>query len=131
MATERMADGEARMIEVFGWRVNHPEALHHAARALIGRDGERNNFVKAQYVKGEIDDRFRRFGGIASSPMLECDPPAYFNARREMSFKRRHIETDETDKAGDSHYFHGPATEAVAIEVLPDTRNPSIAFLAG
>jgi hypothetical protein len=131
MAPEWMAGVEAWVIEVLARRAGHTEALHHAAGALIGRNRKRNNLIEAQYLKSEINRRLCRFGGVAPPPMFESEPPAYFNARRERSFKGWHIETDETYKVGDPHYFHGPATKPVAIEVLSDVRNPSVAFLAG
>jgi hypothetical protein len=73
---QRVAFGEARVLEIIGGRAGHAEFFHDAARAKVGGHGEGDHFRQRQLLEGVAQATARAFGGEAPIPMRGGQPPA-------------------------------------------------------
>ena len=58
------------MVEIVGGVVRHAELFHHAARAQISGEGERDEARELERIEGVIDDGARAFCRETAAPMV-------------------------------------------------------------
>lgn len=68
MKPQRMAEGNAWMLEVFGRIAAHPEPLHDPPRRLVEPRGEGDDLVQAELLEAVGDRSSARLGCIAAGP---------------------------------------------------------------
>src|SRR4051794_36399399 len=112
MATERVADRNARVVEVVGGIARHPEALHHAHRAGVPRRGERDDLLEAQLLEAEAERGPRAFRGVAEAPGVTRQPPADLDRGSEWGIECDLGEPGEPDERGVRSPLHRPQTPA-------------------
>src|SRR4051812_29144225 len=98
MRAQRAAGGNARVLEGAGLVFLHAKALHHRARAAIGRHGEGDDLVQTELFESKLQRAARAFGGEAFAPMRLCQPPADLDTRRTRQLRDRRLQADETDE---------------------------------
>jgi len=129
MAAQRMALGQAGVVEVGGGIVNHADLLHHPARALILGNGKRDKAGEAKGLKGEVNHGARAFGGQASAPAVESETPANFNRGHEWRVVAGDVEADKADEPLLGDEFGGVDAVAVTVEVLLDAGDEVVGLL--
>jgi hypothetical protein len=92
---------------------------------------ERNNLREFQFIEAECQRGAGTFGRVAVAPEVGGEPPADFDAGREVGCEWRMSKTDESGECRDANNFHGPQAEAVLVEVLFDASGAGIAFFTG
>src|SRR5581483_2467692 len=98
MATQGMARGQVRMIEIFRWAMSHADFLHNAARANILRNGKGHERVKPEPVKSIVHHPAGSFRGKPFIPVACCETPANLYARCKGGSEIRHRQTDISDE---------------------------------
>src|SRR6185295_4538589 len=83
---QRMAGGDARVLEVVLRVVGHPDLLHHPPGAEVARHGEGDDLPEPWPLQGpaeaeRLDGPFRR---VAPVPERGREPPADLHAGREV-----------------------------------------------
>ena len=111
---------EVRMIEVFGRQACHSQTLHDSLRAVVCRNGHRDDLRKLQFVKREIERRSGGFRREAFSPVIAGQPPADLNAGCEVGIKPGHSQSDESNEVGDPGNFDRPQAETMTFEMFAD-----------
>lgn len=128
MRTERVPGGQVWMLEVVGRRTCHGESFHHSPRTDVGGDRECDDFFGLHLVERKIERRLCSFCCVAAPPEFRRQPPADFDARGEVCGIRGDAHTDEPGKVGGAADFDCPLAEAVAMEMVGDSRRQAIAF---
>ena len=118
------------MIEVVRGIVSHAELLHDASGPQIIRYGERDNFIQCRRFEAVAQRRPSAFRSQALSPILGRQPPADFNARREVRDETWHVQSDEADERPIAPDFRGEQAESVLAKVFLHTIHALIAFSA-
>ena len=75
-----------------------------------------------------IQDRQSGLGCIPAPPMFHCKPPADLDARREVRFKARDRQSNESRKRSNAGNLESPESEAMSFEVLLDPVGGPIAL---
>lgn len=127
---ERVTLGKPGMIEVILRAALHPELLHDAERATIGRHGERNDLGEREPIEAESERGARGFRRVATALMRGGQAPADFHARSEVRLEAREREADEARERRDTGNLQRPEAEAVLVEVRLDAVCEGIALLA-
>src|SRR4029079_5694351 len=86
------------MVEVAGGIVSHAEALHHAAGAVGIRHGEGDSVAQAQPFEAKLQRRCGCLARIAMTPRVKRNPPADFDAGREMRLETWMPDAAETEE---------------------------------
>src|SRR6185436_3588949 len=119
---------DARVLEVLG--ILKAQLLHHAARARVSGNGERNDFGQSDALKAILQRRPRSLGGQSLAPPPACQPPTDFDAGGEGRLEGRNRQTDESDKGSLVRHLHCPEAVAMFFEVVLYPANRSDSFLA-
>lgn len=123
-----MPFGQARVVEVVGRLVAQAEPLHHAARAEVRGNGERDDFAQPEALEPETQGRARGLDRVAPAPVLGGESPGDFDAGGEGRFEARHAQPHHAEEGRHVGAFERPQAEAVAIEVLADAGSQGIAL---
>src|SRR3954468_25081320 len=123
-----MSVRHARVVEIVGRIVRHPDPAHDRAGAYVGRRGERDELLGTQLAERVGGARERRLGRVPLSPVVGREPPADLDAGREMRVEGRHDQPDEADERRDSRHLDGPGAEAVTREVPLRAPRQSVAL---
>ncbi len=103
-----MSGRNARMVEIVGGIVTHPEALHDSHRSHVGRHSEQNDLVQANALEAVRNRSARSLGRESPAPVLARKPPTDFDRRGEMRREVMQREADIADELGFSWYLHRP-----------------------
>ena len=95
MAPQSIAFRQRRVIELA--EALHAEPLHDAPRALVGRDGEREDLLGRQIFEAEAQRLARAFRGQAHAPEVPRQSPANLDAGREVGVEDRPRQADHAD----------------------------------
>ena len=114
------------MIEVIFRRSRHAEALHDAARALVGANRHGDDFPQPELTKAIIERGSGGLGGVAMPPIGLGEPPSDLHGRCEVRLIRDRFETDNPDKARFSVEFEDPLYEAVLVTVSALSSRPGL-----
>src|SRR5690242_13207464 len=93
VAAQRMARGEAWMVEVIPRIVGHPELLHDPPRPPVPDGRERHDLAFRGGHHGPC-----ALGRQSPAPMLRGQPPADLDARREVRLERGDRKPDPADE---------------------------------
>ena len=118
LTAQGMFLGQSRVIEIRGWIVDHSDVFHHAARAQIFGNCERDQAVESSGLKGVADNRAGCFSGQAVPPVVEREAPANLHRGRERRVERWDGEADEADERLLLKKLGGKQAEAVTLEML-------------
>src|SRR5205085_2974204 len=130
MPPQRMADRHARMLEIAGRVVAHPEPLHDPPGRLVELRGERHDLLQAELLEAEGDRSKARFGRVAVTPVLAREPPAHFDGGSEVLLEARPDEPDEADEARTADDLDGPQPPALLLDLPTGLPRERVALLA-
>ncbi len=110
-------------------------------RALVGRNGHRDDPAQPETSEAVLERGVRPLGGVAESPRFEREPPAHLDRRGERRVEGHALETDEADETSPKGEVRaggvpgrgpgnldGPQAEAVVVPVLADARGLRVAL---
>src|SRR4051812_42243099 len=98
MFSQRVALGQLWMVEIVPRIVSHADSFHDPTRTKISDRSKRNDFLKLHFLKAEGQGCSCAFLGISVTPVIECQPPTNFNARRKRQCIAWDIEPDKPDE---------------------------------
>jgi hypothetical protein len=117
------------MIEIVSRTMLHADFLHYSPRCDIGWNREGNNLPEPNGFETELQGFLSCLRCISSIPVFRRYSPTDFNARREMRFEERDIETNESDEWCEARNFHRPGAKPVCLKVGLDMIYQRVAFL--
>src|SRR5580704_11510046 len=117
MAAQRMAFREAGMIEVAGGIVCHAQCFHHAARAKISGDCERNHALELQFFEAAAKRCARTLGCQTAAPVVEGKPPTNLDSGHKWHIEVRNGKPDESDECILFEIFNREGPESVLYEM--------------
>jgi hypothetical protein len=120
MAAQRVALRQTWVVEIVGRIVRHGEFLHHAARAEVGGNRERNDTLQSHGLEAEAEHLACSFGCQASAPITGRNPPAYLDGGHEWSIETRDGKADETQEGSIRAKLSSEKAKAVKLKVLLD-----------
>jgi hypothetical protein len=94
------------MVEIVGRVACHSEFFHHSPGAKIGGHCHRDQSFQSRGIERVPDDCVCAFGGESLAPKSRGQPPANLDTGREVRFKGRHDEADESRKRMILSQFH-------------------------
>src|SRR5262245_12113523 len=112
MALHRRTIGHRWMIEIAAGVAPHPDPLHHGAGPQVADRRECHDLRKSFVREAELQRAAGGFRGIALSPMIAGETPAYLDARCEMCGQRGNGETRKADERRTPRHLDRPEPEA-------------------
>ncbi len=119
------------MIEVVPRVVRHADALHDAARRLVGGDRKRHDLIELGHLETEAHRLGGGFGGVATTPVIGPEPPPDLHGRREVRLEGRRPQPDESDEWLAIANLDCPQPEPSLLEALLDPVDEGIGLRGG
>ena len=130
MRAQRVAIGDARVIEVLERIASHPEPLHDRDGRRIEPGGPGQDLGEVPFLEAETQGCATGLGGVAVAPGEPSQPPTDLDRRREWRLERRWREAREAKEATVVSALERPLRHAVRLESGLDGVDHLVALLA-